>query len=228
MAGTGVGTASLKIFIADDHEVVRQGLRSLLEKDPGWSICGEAANGREAVERVLALKPDVVVMDLAMPHLNGLEATRQILRDVPRTAVLMLSATESEEQVREVLAAGARGFVLKSDAGKELLAALAGLRAGRPFFSARIAELVLQGYLRGGGGAPADAAAVKPAQPLTTREREVLQLLAEGQSNKQVAAALGIGIKTAEAHRANLMRKLKVRSVGELVRYAIRNKIVEA
>jgi DNA-binding NarL/FixJ family response regulator len=218
---------SVKIFIADDHELVRQGLRSLVEREPGWSVCGEAADGREAVERVRALKPDVVVMDLSMPHLNGLEATRQILRDLPRTAVLMLSASESEEQVREVLAAGARGFVLKSDAGKELLAALAGLREGRPFFSARIAEIVLQGYLRGGGGPVANPEATPPGQ-LTTREREVLQLLAEGQNNKQVAAALGITIKTAEAHRSNLMRKLKVRSLGELVRYAIRNKIVEA
>jgi DNA-binding NarL/FixJ family response regulator len=216
---------SLRIFVADDHEVVRQGLRSLLEKEPGWTVCGEAANGREAVEQVRTLKPDVVVMDLSMPQLNGLEATRQIMREAPKTSVLMLSANESEELVREVLAAGARGFVLKSDAGKDLVAALAGLRDGRPFFSARVAEFVLQGYLKGG---TVKVEPPKQGQALTTREREVLQLLAEGQSNKQVAATLGIGIKTAEAHRANLMRKLKVSSVGELVRYAIRNKIVEA
>jgi DNA-binding NarL/FixJ family response regulator len=137
----------------------------------------------------------------------------------------MLSANESEEVVREVLAAGARGFVLKTDAGKDLLAALDGIRQGRPFFSARVAEFVLQGYLRGGG---LKVEVQRPGQSLTAREREVLQLLAEGQSNKQVAASLGIGIKTAEAHRGNLMRKLRVSSVSELVRYAIRNKIVEA
>jgi DNA-binding NarL/FixJ family response regulator len=170
-------------------------------------------------------------MDLAMPQLNGLEATRQIMREAPKTAILMLTANESEELVREVLGAGARGFVLKSDAGKDLVAALAGIREGRPFFSARVAEFVLQGYLKGGGpgGAPAGKnEAPRQGQALTTREREVLQLLAEGQSNKEVAATLGIGVKTAEAHRANLMRKLKVRSVSELVRYAIRNRIVEA
>jgi DNA-binding NarL/FixJ family response regulator len=215
---------SLRIFVADDHEVVRQGLRALLEKGTGWTVCGEAADGREAVERVVELKPDLVVMDLGMPHLNGLEATRQIVRRAPRTPVLVLSANESEELVREVLAAGARGFVLKSDAGRDLVAAVEGLRQGRPFFSARLADVILQGYLKGGADkAEAPSAAAK----LTAREREVLQLLAEGRSNKEVAHALDIGVKTAEAHRANLMKKLGVHSMSELVRFAIRNKIVE-
>src|SRR5687767_7639600 len=124
---------SLQIVVADDHEVVRKGLCALLENGTGWSVCGEAANGREAVEKVLALRPHVVVMDLAMPQLNGLEATRQILKHAPRTAVLVLSATESEEMVREVLRAGARGFVLKSDSGQDLVVAVDGLRRGRPF-----------------------------------------------------------------------------------------------
>jgi DNA-binding NarL/FixJ family response regulator len=213
-----------RIFIADDHEVVRQGLRALLEKEAAWKVCGEAANGRDAVAGVLEMKPDVVVMDLGMPELNGLEATRQILGHLPKTAVLILSAQESEEVVRDVLSAGARGFVLKTDAARDLVVAVDGLRQGRPFFSARVGDLVLRGYLKG-GTAPEDAAT--PGMTLTSREREVLQLLAEGQSNKEVAASLGIGVKTAEAHRANLMRKLGVRSISELVRYAIRNRIVE-
>jgi DNA-binding NarL/FixJ family response regulator len=215
---------SLRIFIADDHEVVRQGLRVLLENGTGWSVCGEAVDGRRAVEGVLELRPDLVVMDVSMPQLGGLEATRQIARQLPRLPILMLSVNESEDLVREVITAGARGFVLKSDTGRDLLTAVDELRLGRPFFSARLADFVLQGYLRGGArGEPPPA----PAEGLTGREREVLQLLAEGQSNKEVAASLGIGVKTAEAHRANLMRKLGVRSLGELVRYAIRNRLVE-
>jgi DNA-binding NarL/FixJ family response regulator len=216
---------SLRIFLADDHEVVRLGLRTLLENGTGWTVVGEAANGRDAVEKVTALKPDVVVMDLTMPQLNGLEATRQILRDAPRTAIMILSVNESEDIVHEVLAAGARGFMLKSDAGKDLLVAVEGLHQGRPFFSARVADYVLQHYRKRGSDAPEPGPA--PSSTLTGREREVLQLLVEGQSNKEVAASLGIGVKTAEAHRANLMKKLGVHSMSELVRYAIRNKIVE-
>jgi DNA-binding NarL/FixJ family response regulator len=212
-----------RIFIADDHEVVRKGLRTLLE-EAGQTVCGEASNGRDAVAGVLETGAQVVVMDLAMPDLNGLEATRQILKHAPKTAVLILSAQESEELVRQILAAGARGFVLKTDAARDLLAAVEAVTQGRPFFSARVADVVLRGYLRGG-------ATVEEPQPasasLTAREREVLQLLAEGQSTKEVASTLDIGIKTAEAHRANLMRKLGIRSISELVRYAIRNRIVE-
>ena len=216
---------SLRIFLADDHEVVRLGLRTLLENGTGWSVVGEAANGRDAVEKIKELKPDVVVMDLTMPQLNGLEATRQILKDAPRTAVMILSVNESEDIVHEVLSAGARGFMLKSDAGKDLLVAVEGLQQGRPFFSARVADYVLQHYQRRGTntGEPVPS----PSSTLTAREREVLQLLVEGQSNKEVASSLGIGVKTAEAHRANLMKKLGVHSMSELVRYAIRNRIVE-
>jgi DNA-binding NarL/FixJ family response regulator len=211
--------------LADDHEVVRLGLRTLLENGTDWKVVGEAANGRDAVEQIKDLKPDVVVMDLTMPQLNGLEATRQILKDAPRTAVMILSVNESEDIVHEVLSAGARGFMLKSDAGKDLLVAVEGLQQGRPFFSARVADYVLQHYHRRGtaSGEPVPS----PSSTLTAREREVLQLLVEGQSNKEVASSLGIGVKTAEAHRANLMKKLGVHSMSELVRYAIRNKIVE-
>jgi DNA-binding NarL/FixJ family response regulator len=179
------------------------------------------------VEKVLALRPHVVVMDLAMPQLNGLEATRQILKHAPRTAVLVLSATESEEMVREVLKAGARGFVLKSDSGQDLVVAVDGLRRGRPFFSARVADFVVRGYLEGSGGPEEPKSLSTTSKSLTAREREVLQLLAEGKTNKEVAAGLTIQVKTAEAHRANLMRKVGVRSLGELIRYAIRNGIVE-
>lgn len=212
-----------RIFIADDHEVVRKGLRILLE-EAGQVVCGEASNGRDAVAGVLELGAQVVVMDLAMPDLNGLEATRQILKHAPKTAVLILSAQESEELVRQILAAGARGFVLKTDAARDLLAAVEAVTQGRPFFSARVADVVLRGYLRGGAAVEEPQTA---SASLTAREREVLQLLAEGQSTKEVASTLDIGIKTAEAHRANLMRKLGIRSISELVRYAIRNRIVE-
>lgn len=214
---------NLRILVADDHEVVREGLRALLEKDTGWQVCGEASNGREAVQLVSELAPDVVVMDLAMPELNGVEATRQILRVRPKTSVLILSARQSDDVVREVLEAGARGFVLKTDAAKDLVAAVDGLRLGRPFFSARVAELVVRGYLK--GDTPQSNSV--PQVGLTPREREVLQLLAEGRTNKEVADVLGIGVKTAETHRTNLMRKLSVRSLPDLVRYAIRNHLVE-
>jgi DNA-binding NarL/FixJ family response regulator len=164
------------------------------------------------------------VMDLSMPQLGGLEATREILAEAPRTAVLILSVSESEELVRQVVGSGARGFVLKSDTGVDLVDAVNELAQGRPFFSARLADFILQGYLRSG-----EETATSPpiaSAGLTSREREVLLLVSDGQSNKEVAASLGIGVKTAEAHRANLMRKLGVRSVSELVRYAIRNKLL--
>lgn len=212
-----------RILIVDDHEVVRQGLRGLLEKMVGWSVCGEASNGREAVEQALALKPDVAVLDLGMPELNGLEAARRILKGVPRCALVVLSAYQEEAVVRDVVAAGVRGYVLKSESARDLVMAVESVLDGRPFFSARIADVVL-GTLSGRSNAPAVDA---PAARLTPREREVLQLLAEGNTNKEVAAALGLGVKTTATHRASLMKKLGVRSVGDLVRYAVRNRVVE-
>jgi DNA-binding NarL/FixJ family response regulator len=214
-----------RVLIADDHEVVRKGLRSLLESEPGLEVVGEASNGREAVERAVAAKPDVVVLDIGMPELNGLEATRRIVKAAPRTEVLILTVYESEEVIREVLRAGARGYVLKSDAGRLLLTALEAVSAHKPFFTSRVSELVLAGFLSG-DVKPSDEA--PPGTPLTPREREVLQLLAEGKTNKEVAAALGIGLKTVETHRMNLMAKLGLHSVVDLVRYAIRNGIVAA
>jgi len=215
-----------RVLIADDHEVVRKGLRSLLESEPGLEVVGEAGNGREAVERATATKPDVVVLDIGMPELNGLEATRRIVKASPRTEVLILTVYETEEVIREVLRAGARGYVLKSDAGRLLLSAIEAVSAHKPYFTSRVSELVLAGFLSGDSLRPSEE--MPPGAPLTPREREVLQLLAEGKTNKDVAAALGIGLKTVETHRMNLMAKLGLHSVVDLVRYAIRNGIVAA
>ena len=214
----------VRILIADDHEVVRKGLRSLLEGQAAMEIIGEASNGREAVDKAIALKPDVVVLDIGMPELNGLEATRQIVKGTPRTEVLILTVYETEEVIREVLRAGARGYVLKSDAGRLLISAIESVAAHKAFFTSRVSELVLAGFLSSEGEPESES----QGQPLTPREREVLQLLAEGKTNKEVAAALGIGLKTVETHRQNLMTKLGLHSVVDLVRYAIRNGIVAA
>jgi DNA-binding NarL/FixJ family response regulator len=215
---------SVRIVIADDHEVVRRGMRVLLESHPDWEVVGETANGREAVEMATALAPDVVVLDVTMPELNGLEATRRIRAAVPGAEVLVLTVHESEQVVREVLDAGARGYVLKSDAGHDLVAAVEALCHHRPFFTSTVATMVLEGYL----GRPARTfSSVPSGRRLTSRESEVVQLLAEGRSNKEVAETLGISVKTAEAHRSNVMRKLDLHSISELVRYAVRNKMVE-
>lgn len=213
----------LRILIVDDHAVVRRGVRSLLESYQGFEITGEAATGREAVEMARRLQPDVVVMDLSLPELNGLDATRQILKDSPRSEILVLTMHHSEELARDVLQAGARGYVLKSDADQSLIAAVKSLREHKPFLSARVTEFVLDDYLR-----RADThEEAQSHETLTAREREIIQLLAEGKRNKEAASTLGISVKTIEAHRANIMRKLRLRSVSELVRYAIRNKIVQ-
>jgi len=209
---------SLRILLADDHELLRQGLRTLIEDQSGWQVCGEATTGREAVAKARELKPDIVVMDFTMPELNGMEATRQIRAALPRTEVLLLTMHESEELVREVLAAGARGYVLKSDAGRALVDALKALAEQKPYFTSKISALVLEGYLN-------PITRENPA--LTPREREIVQLVAEGRSTKELADRLGISPKTAETHRTNLMRKLNLHSVSEVVRYAIRNKFVE-
>jgi DNA-binding NarL/FixJ family response regulator len=215
---------SLRILIVDDHAVVRRGVRSLLESQPGWEICGEATTGREAVDMARRLQPDVVVMDLSLPELNGLDATRQILKDSPRSEILVLTMHHSEELARNVLQAGARGYVLKSDADESLIAAIESLRQHKPFLTSTVAEFVLDDYMR--RVETHDDGVAHPA--VTTREREIIQLLAEGKSNKEAASTLGISVKTIEAHRANIMRKLHLRSASELVRYAIRNKIVQA
>ena len=213
-----------KILIADDHEIVRHGLRSILESHSEWEVVGEAVTGREAVELAKQTTPNIAVIDVSMPELNGLEATRQILKLLPQTEVLILTMHESEQVVREVLDAGARGYVLKSDAGRDLIAAIEALCQRRTFFSSRVSEMLLQSYLTHPERAPAPEA---PRNRLTAREREIVQLLAEGKTNKEVASALNISIKTAETHRTNIMNKLDLHSISELVRYAVRNNMVE-
>lgn len=213
-----------RILLADDHEIVRRGLCALLRAQPDWEVCGEAGNGREAVEKAIQLKPEVVILDIGMPQLNGLDATRQILRANPQTKVLILTLYDSDQVVQEVLNAGARGFLLKSDAARDLVAAVEALRRDKIYFTPKVASMVLEGYLRrDGGGAPVTGST---RNRLTPREREIVQLLAEGKSSKEVAVVLGLSVKTAETHRANIMRKLELHSVSDLVLYAVRNNIV--
>jgi len=207
-------------LVADDHEVVRKGLIAILERQPEWQVCGEACNGREAVEKAKQLMPDVMVMDVSMPGLNGLEATRHVVKANLPTKVLILTLHDSEQIVLDVIDAGASGFLLKSDSGSELVAAVDALRRHKTYFTSSVAGRVLEGYLRGG-------TRFNPGRgPLTPREREVVQLLAEGSSTKEVAVVLGLSVKTAETHRSNIMRKLQLHSVGSLVLYAVRNNIV--
>jgi DNA-binding NarL/FixJ family response regulator len=208
----------VRILIVDDHPVVRKGLRAMLEGRRGWRVCAEASNGREAIQKARATKPDVAVVDIGMPGLGGMEATRQIRKVSPETEVLILSAHGSEKLARELVDAGARGYLLKEDADEDLLAAVEALRRGKEFFSPKVAEWVSRNRRAQLAKAPRNA--------LTPRQRETVQLLAEGKSNKEVAATLGISIKTVEAHRANIMMKLNLHSVTELVHYAIRNEIV--
>ena len=214
-----------RVLVADDHELVRRGvLASIQQFRPDWEVCGEASNGREAVASAASLKPDLVVMDISMPEMNGLEATRQILKDRPETEVLMLSMHESEQLVREVLASGARGYVLKADAGNDLIAALDALRQHKLFFTSRISEVILRGYL---AEAKPERGGAAHAGQLSPRESEILQLVAEGKSNKEVANTLNLSVKTVETHRARTMEKLDLHTVSDLIRYAVRNQIIE-
>lgn len=215
----------VRIIVADDHDIVRHGLRTLLETRQGWEVIGEASDGRQAVDMAKRLKPDVAVLDISMPELNGLEAARQILHDLPRTEVLILTMHRSEQVVRELLQAGARGYLLKNDAARELVAAVEALSQHQPFFSSEVSEIVLQGFRK--PAADTDSSQT-PSARLTARERQIAQLLAEGKSNKEVASALGISVKTAETHRTNIMNKLNLHSLSELVRYAVRNNMIEA
>ena len=212
--------------MVDDHHVVRRGVAGVIEDArPEWEVCGEASTGREAVAAAASLKPDVVVMDISMPDMNGLEATREILKNNPGIEVLILSVHESDQIVHDVLAAGARGYILKQDAGTELIAALEAVRLHRVFFTARVSEVVLSGYLgRAAAGTPPEV----PFSRLSPREIQIVQLVAESKSNKEVSNILHISVKTVESHRAHIMEKLGLHSITELVRYAIRNNIVES
>src|ERR1700691_4540017 len=215
---------SVKILVADDHDIIRRGLKQLLNAHPGWEVCAEAKTGREAVTLAQRHKPEVAVLDLSMQELNGRDAARRIRKTLPATEVLILTLHFSDQLVRDIVEAGARAYIMKSDADKDLVSAVEALAEHRSFFTARAAEIVLDGFRT-----PRSSPEGKPsAGRLTSREREIVQLLAEGKSSKEVAVSLGISVKTAEPHRANVMRKLALHSVSELVRYAVKNQIIEA
>jgi DNA-binding NarL/FixJ family response regulator len=218
-----VNAGPLRLVVVDDHGVVRRGVRALLESQPGWRVVGEGGNGRDAVELVRRLHPDVIILDLSMPDMNGLEATRRILEESPQTEVLVLTMHHSEQLAREVLQAGARGYLLKSDADQNLIVAVDSLSQHKPFLTSTVTEFVLDGYMQLNDRAEDDDRAAM----VTPREREIMQLVAEGHSSKETATVLGVSVKTVDAHRANIMRKLRLRSVSDLVRYAIRNQIVQ-
>lgn len=208
-----------RILIADDHDVVRSGLRRILEDQPKWQVVAEAADGKEAIAKALETKPDIAVLDYSLPLINAVEATRQIRARLPRVEILIFTMHDSETLIRDLLKAGARGYLLKSDARRHLLTALESLANHKPFFTAKVSEALLDAYLKGG---PSEQEGT-----LTPRERGVVQLIAEGHTNKQVANVLNISLKTVETHRASVMRKLNLSSSAALVRYAIRNKLVE-
>jgi DNA-binding NarL/FixJ family response regulator len=213
----------LCILVADDHELIRDGVRGLLRAPRGWKVVGEAANGREAVEMASKLKPDIAIIDLTMPDLDGLQATRQIREESPTTKVVVLTMHESDQMVRRVLDAGALGYVLKSDLAAHLVKAVKDVSMGKLFLTPRVSDIVLKGFLKNGNGR--GAMEQSQARP-TPREAEIIRLLAEGKANKAIAAELGITVRTVETHRAKIMLKLSLHSVAELIHYAIRNKIV--
>jgi DNA-binding NarL/FixJ family response regulator len=217
---------TLRLLVAGGNEIARKGLCALVREQPGWDLAAEARDGREAVKRIKEIKPDVAIMDIDMPSLNGLDATRQIAKGALQTKVLLLAPHATDQLLSQAMEAGARGYLLKSDTAADLVSAVEALSNGRSFLTARVAREVLEENL---------ATLKKPKQAgdngalrLTGREREVLQLLAEGHSSKQVGIALNISTKTAETHRSNLMRKIDSHSVTGLVRYAIRNHIIQA
>lgn len=213
---------NLRILIADDHPLVRHGLRSVLETQKGWTVCGEAEDGRSAVKLGLELKPDVFLIDVTMPELNGLDATRQICRERPNAPILILTMHESDQLRVDLLRAGARGCLLKSDSPRQLLAAVEAVASGKSYFTNRVS----------GASGQSDRTSNKPTAEtparLSAREREIVQLLAEGRTNKEIATLLSIAYKTVDAHRTNIMKRLNMHSLAELVRYAVRERIIQA
>jgi DNA-binding NarL/FixJ family response regulator len=214
----------LRILVADDHDLMRRGVKNLLLSNEGWEVCGEAQTGREAVTKSEELKPDIVILDIGMPDLNGLEAARRIQKASANTEILILSMHYSDQLIREIVDMGVRGYIVKSDSDRDLTSAVEALANHKPFFTPRVAELILGRFTSGG---PVNKVPDVIRERLTAREREIVQLLAEGKSSKEVASFLGISVKTVETHRANVMRKLEIHTVTELVRYAVRNQIVE-
>jgi DNA-binding NarL/FixJ family response regulator len=210
----------IRILLADDHDVMRSGLRAMLEAQKDWQVCGEANEGQEAVRLALELKPDIAVIDLSLPNLDGLEVTRRIKKELPRTEVLIFTMHETENMIRAVIAAGARGYVLKSDAGLKLIEAVEALSRHEPFFTPKASETLLEGFIKSYGEFDKESI-------LTDREREIVQLLVAGKVNKEIADVLKISVRTVETHRATIMRKLGINSIVELVLYAVRNNIVQ-
>jgi DNA-binding NarL/FixJ family response regulator len=213
----------IRILIADDHALIREGTRVVIDRQSGWEVCGQASNGREAVDQAIALKPDVVLLDMTMPELNGLDAAVQIMRRVPGTEVAMLSAYGSEDLIRSAFEAGVKSFILKTEAEDFLVDAIKSLARHERFLTPRVSQILfseLHERPRGGGESA-------PTERLTPREREVVQFLTEGKTNKEVAEKLQISVRTAENHRANVLRKLGLDSVVDLVRYAIRNQLID-
>jgi DNA-binding NarL/FixJ family response regulator len=215
-----------RILVVDDHSVTRRGVKALIETRARWSVCGEAGTGSEAIRKAKQLKPNVVIMDLSLPELNGLEATRQIRQEVPQVRVLMLTMHDAEEAMRDALSAGASGYVLKSDLDVSLFTAIEALSQGNTFFSAKVSEVIMDGFVK--GSQSRETPSNPPTTRLTPRQREIMRHLADGKLNKQVAGDLNISVKTVEAHRAQIMAKLNLRSFSDMVRYAVRNGIVKA
>jgi two-component system, NarL family, response regulator NreC len=214
--------ATLRILLGDDHTVVRQGLRKILEDHEGWQVIGEAADGRDAVRLALALQPDVAVLDIGMPLLNGIEATRQIVRRLPTMGILILSMHSDEAFITPALQAGARGYLLKDSADTDLIRGVTAVSGGKSFFSPLAAKVMLDDYLRH----LAKKGIVDRYEALSEREREIFQLVAEGHSNKDVADLLSISLATVETHRAHILQKLDVHSTAELVLYAVRRGVI--
>jgi DNA-binding NarL/FixJ family response regulator len=215
---------TVRILVVDDHDIIRRGLKQLLTSRPGWEVCGEAKTGREAVALAKQLQPDIVVMDVSMPELDGLEAARKINKLFPKMGILILTLHFSDQLVRDIVAAGARAYILKSDAARDLVVGVEALANQQTFFTPRAADVLLNAFSR--KNSQLDLRVLNRSR-LTPREREIVKLLAEGKTSREAALALGISVKTAETHRANIMRKLEVHSVSEVVRYAVKNHIIE-
>lgn len=214
--------ARLRIVLGDDHTLVRHGLRKILEEQPEWAVVAEASDGREAVRRALALQPDVVVLDIGMPLLNGIEATRQIARRFPAINILILSMHSEEAYITQAMQAGARGYLLKDSADTDLIRAVVAVAAGKAFFSPAVAKVMLDDYVRH----LAEKGIVDRFESLSEREREIFQLIAEAHSNKEIADLLSISPATVETHRAHILQKLDVHNTAELVLYAVRRGII--
>jgi DNA-binding NarL/FixJ family response regulator len=213
-----------RILVVDDHDIVRQGVCALVTAQAGWEVCGEARSGREALRLAEELRPDIIIMDLLMPDLNGLDAARQIKKHLPSAETVILTGHEDADLIQSVFDAGIRAYIFKSEARTHLVPAITSLLTHKPYLTARVSEVLFRRFEQHSAGGEklsrADTA-------LTAREREIVQLLSEGRSNKEVASSLAISAKTVETHRASIMRKLNLDSLSDLVRYAIRNKIIE-